>query len=60
MNKFNHNVYIVPGLVDGQRAHDEAQRRLVDPRHPETSMVHAHAEGKRCNNDCRAYLFPVE
>lgn len=51
----NHHYYVVPGVVDGQKCHEDADRRRRDKRSPETSIVHAHEHREPCNEKCVRY-----
>lgn len=50
-----HEVYIIPGQVDGQVVREQAERRAVDRRHPEATIVHDHRKGDECSTRCRLY-----
>lgn len=49
--KVHHHTYVVPSLVDGAVAMAQAERRR--DKRGETTVVHAHADEKICNNDCK-------
>lgn len=53
-----HQYFIIPGIVDGAKCHADAQERRDDKRHPETSIVHDHRRGEKCNAKCTTYLLP--
>ena len=53
--KISHHYYIVPGIVDGRKCHDDADRRRRDPRTLESSIVHDHEKGYPCNSHCVTY-----
>jgi hypothetical protein len=54
--KITHHYYVVPGIVDGRKCHEDADRRRRDKRDPGDSIVHEHEKGARCNNRCTTYL----
>lgn len=54
--RITHHYYIVSGIVDGQKCHEDAQRRRDDYRQSESSVVHAHSKGMACNKECTTYL----
>jgi hypothetical protein len=55
-----HETYIIPGIVDGQVAHDQAAKRAQDYRDPGETIVHAHRQGEDCNDKCKFYPIKRE
>ena len=47
--------YFHSGITDKAKMMEDAQKRLVDYRYPEESIVHDHRQGQPCNDKCITY-----
>ena len=54
-NEITHHYYVIAGVVDGQKCHEDADRRRRDKRSPGSSIVHHHTHKEECNERCTRY-----
>ena len=47
--------YFHTEITDKAKMMEDAQKRLVDYRYPEESIVHDHRQGQPCNDKCITY-----